>query len=101
MSSINSTSTLAEVQAAYDDNASYAEDGDVAKCKSFITACRILIRRTPKESGSREAHMALTPDLLLKEIERAEEWQEAHDTSSSTSTGGPRVTRASFENFRR
>lgn len=45
MSTLTSTSTDAEVEAAYDNNASYFEDRSVDKCGAFITACKILLRR--------------------------------------------------------
>jgi hypothetical protein len=99
MSTINSSSTLAQVEAAYDDNASYVEDSDVAKCRAFITACRILRRKLPLESGTKEVHMRNAD--LAADIERAESWLNAN-APGSTSAGntGPRVTRSSFENFR-
>ena len=51
MSTLNGSSTLAQVQAAYDDNASYAEDSSVSKCRAFLTACRILLRQTRSSSS--------------------------------------------------
>jgi hypothetical protein len=80
--SLTSSSTLVEVQAAYDDNASYAEDGDVAKAKAFITACRILLRRMPKESGTREQHFKMNPELIQKEMDAAQQFVAANDTTS-------------------
>lgn len=50
MATLSSTSTLAEVLAAYDDNASYEEDGSAAKAKAFVTACRLLLMKIPKRS---------------------------------------------------
>src|SRR5688500_6874875 len=100
MSTINSTSTLAQVQAAYDDNASYAEDASVAKCRAFLTACRILLRRMPAQTGTREAQLQLNPGLIQKEMQAAQAWLEAHDTGPTSTAAGPRVTRVSFENFR-
>jgi hypothetical protein len=101
MSSINSSSTLVEVENAYDDNASYAEDGSVAKAKAFITACRLLIRRLPAEASSRESHLRLSPDLIRKEMEAAQAYVAANDTGTSGSgSSGPAVTVVSFENFR-
>lgn len=99
MSTLSSSSTLNEVEAAYDDNASYAEDGSVAKAKAFITACRMLIRRLPAEAGTRESHVRLNPDLIRKEMEAAQAFVSANDTGSSGSAG-PAVTVVSFQNFR-
>lgn len=99
MSSINSTSTLAQVEAAYDDNASYAEDRDPAKCRAFITACRMLIRRYPRATASGQTHTQFSVDLLTQQLAVAEQWLEANDTQSPAASG-PRVTRVSFEQFR-
>ena len=75
MSTLGSSSTLAEVQAAYDDNASYREDADTTKAAAFITACSILMRRIPRsaESGGRER---IEHELVRIENERnrAEIW---------------------------
>jgi hypothetical protein len=101
MSALTSTSTDAQVFAAYDDNASYAEDNSPAKARAFITACRILLRRVPKETGTREAHLTLTPDLIQKEMQAAQDWVSANpDTSGSGASSGGSVTRANFNNFR-
>jgi hypothetical protein len=97
--SVDSSSTLPEVQAAYDDNASYAEDKSVAKAKLFVTACRILLRRTPEESGTRESHFKMSTSLIQKELEAARDWLQAND-ASSTGNGGPAVVRSDFRSFR-
>ena len=57
MSTLTSASTLAQVKAAYADNASYVEDNSVAKCRAFITACTILLLNLPAEQGTREAQL--------------------------------------------
>jgi hypothetical protein len=102
--SLSSSSTLVEVQNAYDDNASYAEDGDVAKAKAFITACRILLRRMPGESGTREQHFKMNPELIQKEMEAAQQFVAANDTANGTgggaSSNGPKVIHSDFRNFR-
>lgn len=100
MSTLSSASTLAQVEAAYDDNASYAEDNSVPKAKAFLTACRLWLRRAPRESGTPQAHFVLNSDLVQKQMEAAEDWLEAHDTGPASTTSGPRVTRVSFENTR-
>jgi hypothetical protein len=97
MSTLSSSSTLAEIQAAYDDNASYEEDGDATKAAAFITACRMLLRRIPRRvsHGGRGAEeIETSPEQLREDIADAHRWLCAH--------GGNRrpVTVASFENFR-
>ena len=66
MSTLTSSSTIAQIEAAYTDNASYVEDNSVAKCRAFITACTILLLKLPAESGTREGQMRLNPDLIQK-----------------------------------
>src|SRR5688572_20583284 len=98
MSTLSSASTLAQVEAAYDDNASYTEDGSVAKAKAFGTACRFLLRRLPAEADTRESHVRLSPEELRRSIAEALAWIQANDTAGDS--GGPRVTRVSSENGR-
>lgn len=95
---LTSNSTLAEVQAAYDDNASYAEENSTAKARSFITACRILIRRTMNRFDTRETSIELNVELLQKELTGAQEWLEGRDPDAGG--GGPDATRADFSEFR-
>jgi len=97
MSQLSSASTDAQVWAAYDDNASYAEDGDTAKCLIFQTACRMLLRRTPKLAalagrGGHEIQMDVA--LLREELKAAERWY-------ALANGTGRVTHLSLENYRR
>ncbi len=57
MPTLTSASTDAQVEAEYDDTASYAEDLSVAKARRFVTACRILVRRyeSSMTKGANEA----------------------------------------------
>lgn len=102
MSTLSSASTLAQVQAAYDDNASYAEDNSVAKCKAFITACRMLIRRTPVRAvhGGRGAGEELESsiELIRKELEAAKGWLAESGDSDEGGAGG--VRHFSFAEYR-
>ena len=52
MSTLDSTSTLGQVESAYADNASYAEDNSVDKARAFVTACRLL---APSSRAQNEA----------------------------------------------
>ena len=92
MSTLTSTSTLAQVTAAYDDNASYAEDDSVSKCKAFITACRIILRRVPKRAshGGRTAgeEIEFDPTMVQAELERALAWLIGADDASGSGGGG-------------
>ena len=77
---------MPEVQAAYDDNASYAEDASEAKAKIFVTACRILLRRVPKRSlkGGRDgSEIELDPRAIADELAEARRWLQINSTSSA------------------
>lgn len=100
MSAISSISTLPQVQAAYDDNASYAEDGSIPKARAFITAARILLRRLPDHSTP-EASLRFRVDLIQSEIREAQKWLDNRDGGDAAVAGGTaRTTRGSFKNFR-
>ncbi|HYE19923.1 MAG TPA: hypothetical protein VEA69_15850 [Tepidisphaeraceae bacterium] len=93
--SLSSASTDAQVVAAYDDNAGYDVDGSVAKCRLFIEACRIILRRRPVSQGGGRT---IQYETIREELSAAKEWLQNHSTDSGDS--GPRVTRVSFNNFR-
>ena len=95
MSTLTSSSTDAEVEAAYDDNASYREDQSTAKAKAFITACRILIRRCATRMGERGDLLEFDVGLLRDEQRAAESWAQANGGFS-----GPRVVRSDFSRGR-
>lgn len=99
MSALNSSSTLAEIQAAYDDNASYAEDGSASKARTFITACRLLLRQTPSRaaSGGRGGYeVEMDPGLVKDQLDEARRWLAVNDPS----VNGCGIVHANFENFR-
>ena len=97
MGDLTSSSTLAEVQASYDDNASYFEDNSIAKAKAFVTACRILLRRTATQMVKGSNQVNLNVPLIEKQLEEAQEWLLARDPDFRP---GPTTTRADFRNFR-
>jgi hypothetical protein len=80
MSTLTSASTDAQVWAAYDDAASYEEDGDAAKCKAFITACRFVLRRRPQTFGRGE--QSGTFEAVASELESARQWLAANPSST-------------------
>lgn len=99
MSTLTSTSTDAQVEAAYDDNASYAEDLSESKCRAFVTACRFLIRRLADSMARGANSLHYDRGMIQKELERAQEWLLVHTTTSGD-IPGPRVTRSDFRNCR-
>ena len=82
MSSLSSASTLDQIKTSCMDNASYEEDGSVAKCKAFITACRILLIKLPRKAqdgGSEE--IELDVKLIRMELDSAIVWLQGNDTA--------------------
>jgi hypothetical protein len=100
MSTLTSASTDTEVESAYDDNASYAEDNSLAKARAFVTACRLLIRRVPGQLGTSGHARTFDMELLQNEMTTAQEWITTHAGASGESDAGPRCTRVDFRDFR-
>ena len=99
--SVTSTSTSAEVKAAYEDNCGYDITNDVAKCKDFIIACRIRIGRMAEEvRSSGGSSVSDTYKKLQDEQRKAESWLRANDTTATSAVVGSRVRGFSFEDFR-
>lgn len=92
---LSSSSTDAEVYASYDDNASFREGGSAAKCRAFITACRILLRRRPSQAslGSRHS-VSFDARAMAEQLRQAEQWLAVNGASG----GG--IRHASFESLR-
>ena len=95
-STLSSSSTDAEVWAAYDDNASYQEDSSRSKAQAFITACRVLARRNPMSAG--RDGQTVTRESLREEVAEAQEWIQANPGSSGSDSS--RVRFGDFQNFR-
>jgi len=103
MSTLTSSSTLAEIEAAYDDSASYAEDRSPAKAKAFITACRMLIRRYVPDAakGSTRTSLAARIDALKSEMAEARNWLMVHASlDSSAAADGVRHFCFDLEDWR-
>ena len=96
MSSLSSASTLAQVKDSYDDNASYAEDNSVTKARAFETACRILLRRLPKEAAQADSRIEINSTEIHAELNEVKSWLRVNDSSRQ----GVSVVGASFASFR-
>lgn len=77
MSVLSSSSTDAEVWAAFDDNASFEEDNSASKAAAFVTACRILLRRMPKRMGVDGEWTEFNSGFIQSELERAKRFASA------------------------
>ena len=94
---LDGNSTEQEVNAAYDDNASYAEDYSIAKAKLFVTAVRILLRRTYSQESQSDTSLSSRVDLLRDELRDAQAFIQKRDPLAAPQ---PRVTFSDFRNFR-
>lgn len=94
---LSSTSTDAEVYAAYEDNANYRELESAEKAWRFVEACRILIFRMPKSAGGvGGGALQMNPEMLQDELHRAELFAESRSANRTTGS----VRHVSFEGFR-
>jgi len=93
---LSSSSTLAEIQAQYDDNADYDVEGSTAKAKLFIEACRMLLRRMMEEVRKGGSSVRDAYQKIENQLDMAIEWWQENDTT--TESGEVRV--ASFEYYR-
>lgn len=94
VSTLSSTSTLTEINAAYDDNASYAEDNSVSKAKAFRTAIAILIRRVLADSTKGDKSLRFDHEGLQRQLDEVAAFISSRDTSNSA------VTVADFRGLR-
>lgn len=99
--SLTSSSTLAEVQAAYDDNADYDVENDTAKCKLFIQACRIYLRRMVNRADHGAASVWDDYEKVEAELKAAKAWLQANDSTAAPTVSPGSIRHVSFENFRR
>lgn len=97
MSTLNANSSLPEVLAEYDNNASYDEDGSVAKARAFITAVRFMMRYAQRErkGGIAGAEHEFNLEVLREELKDAREYVEAYRTDETT----PYVLDVDFTEF--
>jgi len=99
---ITSSSTLAQVRAAYEDAAHYEEDGSATQARALITAANVLILRLSSEAAEGSERVRL--DENLRQLRQAIEDARAYIASNPDTTGstgaGAGVRHVSFENFR-
>ena len=72
----DSNYSLAEVQAEFDDNASYLEERSPAKARKLLTAGTSLIRRMPSstEHGLSNERLAFNLEMLKQSVDDARKW---------------------------
>lgn len=85
---LNSASTDAQVEAAYDDNASYLETNSRDMAAAFVTACRILLRRRAQSYSI--AGRSVSRESIETERDAATKYLQ------SRSNGRSRINRVDF-----
>ena len=98
MAVVDSTTTEAELKAAYLDNCSYEEDDSVPKARAMVTICMAMLARGIRRWKEGDQEQEFSPEILMRMKEAAARWANAHDTTPGNRQG--KVTYASFENFR-
>jgi hypothetical protein len=94
---LSSTSTRAEVLAAYADNAGYDVNNSVSQCKDFIVACRLLLSPqyqlkrvnhggASRGSGGEEAEV--DQQLILAQLAEAKAWLAVADPAGAGADPG-------------
>lgn len=96
---LSSNSSLAEINAAYEDHCDYDLEGSVEDCRVFIKACRILLRRMTEEDQRGDRRIRDSYVKIRDELAKAESWLKAND-STQQQYGNGSVIHASFEDFR-
>ncbi len=97
---LSSTSTNAQVKAAYEDNASYDINNSVAECRDFIQAARIRINRMANEIENGNARVSESYQRIEAQLKEALRWLRVNDPSASSAAHGGSVSHISFEDFR-
>lgn len=100
MSTLSSSSTLAQVYSSYADNASYEEDESTTKAAAFITACRLLLSPKFMPARSRGAgrdagEIEFSAEHIQAELASAQTW-----LAMQSSTGFGSVKHPDFAGFR-
>lgn len=82
MATITSSSTLADVRAAYLDNLSYETDGSVAKARAFVEACRAILS-WPSDSMKETVRSMFDLTRIENQLTQAQDWIAANNTSGA------------------
>ena len=83
MAALTSSSTLADIEAAYADNSAYAVNDSPPQALLFEQACMLLIRKSWDRVSDGGADMQRKIELLQKEKEQAHQWYHEHVAGGS------------------
>ncbi|HEY1600459.1 MAG TPA: hypothetical protein VGG64_12705 [Pirellulales bacterium] len=81
---LDSSSTYDDAIAAYQDNASYEELEDVAKCRAFISACRFLMSFPNNVNAGDGQSFTVDVSRVQAQLEQARIWAADHSRRSGT-----------------
>ena len=98
MPSLTSASTDAEVEAAFDDNADYDLENSLDKCKAFIQAGRILLRRRETMASYNGRTRQQDNADLRTQLQTALDW--FRNNSDDSGAKGASVTYMDLGGFR-
>lgn len=97
MSTLTSSSTLAEVKADYEDNIAYDINDSLTECQDFVIAARILLRRQADEMQQGGSRVREDYRKIRDELKKAEGWLKAKQ--SANATRGQGSSRLRFHGF--
>lgn len=80
MADLTSSSTLAEIEAAYEDNCLYDVDNDTTEARLFIQACRYLMRRYPQQQNEGDASIRFPLEQIEEQEKDAVSWLAQNDS---------------------
>ena len=83
MSDLNANSTLDEIQSAYIYGASYEEDSSVEKCRTFMSACRIILFKFPSSKTSGGESVSFDRRMIPEQLESARRWINSRTNQSN------------------
>lgn len=102
MATINSSSTIDDIEAEYLDTLTYREDADVTKCKRFIAACRALLLKKDSTVNDGQGSVSVRNVRLIEnQLHAAENWLAQNDPGFTNDTAASRrVKHFSVQRFR-
>ena len=98
--SLDSSSTLAEIKAAYDDNLDYDTAASTTKAKAFVQAARMLLRRMAQEITHGGRGVVDDYRKIEGELAKAESWWRNNDSAATGSTPAETIKHVDFRSFR-
>lgn len=97
MAVIGASSTIQQVEAAFDNAASYLENNSTSQARTLITTGSILLRRYPQQSTHGPVTMRRDLALLRDLISEARRFLLDRDEDLQ----GPKVSHVDFTDYRR